>query len=98
MANEVLSKFALYLKTKQPACRTVSINWGAWDGGSMVDESIRNITRGTKLSLIPLQDGTTYFIEQFYEHDNPAQIVINSTDSLIRPKIESLIDVQAVPK
>jgi len=94
IANEVLSKFALYLRSKQPSCKAVSINWGAWDGGSMVDESIRNITKDTELSLIPIDVGTTYFTEQFYEHDNPAQIVINCTDRLIRPKIDNLVDLR----
>ena len=93
IANEVLNKFAFYFNNKQPSCKTVAINWGAWDGGSMVDESIRNIVKDTELKLIPPEIGANYFVEQFYRHENPAQILVNCTDRLIRPKINNLADL-----
>lgn len=96
IANEVMNKFAFYLKKKQASCQATSINWGAWDGGSMVNESIRNIVKDSQLSLIPIEVGTMYFIEQFYEQNNPAQIIINSTNRFIRPNINNLTDIYEV--
>ena len=93
MANEVMNKFAFRIKKQQPSCRTVAINWGAWDGGSMVDVSIRKMVKDTELRLIPPEIGTNYFVEQFYQHDNPPQILINCTNRLIRPKISNLADL-----
>jgi len=87
MANEVMNKFAFYFNRHQPSCQTVSINWGPWDGGSMVNESIRNAIKGTELSLIPTEIGAEYFIQQFFAQNNPSQIVINCSDRLIRPKV-----------
>ena len=93
MANEVLNKFAFFFNKKQSSCNTVAINWGAWDGGSMVDESIRNIVKDTELNLIPPEVGMSYFVEQFYHRETPVQLVINCADYLIRPKIENLADL-----
>ncbi|MCL2287345.1 MAG: SDR family NAD(P)-dependent oxidoreductase [Firmicutes bacterium] len=90
MANEVMNKFAYWLKRKQPFCKTVSINWGLWDGGSMVSDSIRSAIKDTELRLIPLEVGSEYFVEQFlYEKDSTScQIIINCSNQLIRPKID----------
>ena len=93
MANEVLNKFAFFFNKNHSTCKTVAMNWGAWDGGSMVDESIRNIVKDTELSLIPPEVGVTYFMEQFYHHDNPSQLVINCADHLIRPKVNHLTNL-----
>ena len=93
MANEVLNKFAFFFNKRHPSCNTVSINWGAWDGGSMVDESIRNLVKDTKLNLIPPEVGKSYFVEQFYHGEPSAQLVINCADHLIRPKIENLVNL-----
>jgi len=87
MANEVMNKFAFYFNRHHPTCQTVSINWGPWDGGSMVNESIRNAIKDTELTLIPTDVGTAYFVQQFFEQDHPAQIIINCSERLIRPEV-----------
>jgi NAD(P)-dependent dehydrogenase (short-subunit alcohol dehydrogenase family) len=84
MANEVMSKFAFCFKKRYPACQTVSINWGLWDGGSMTNDAIRKAIVGTELNLIPMETGINYFAEQFlsYPDTYPCQIVINYSDRL----------------
>jgi NAD(P)-dependent dehydrogenase (short-subunit alcohol dehydrogenase family) len=80
MANEVMSKFAYAFKRGHPGCKAVSINWGMWDGGNMVSDSIRNAARGPAARLIPVETGTEYFIEQFVFAQKPGscQILISS--------------------
>jgi NAD(P)-dependent dehydrogenase (short-subunit alcohol dehydrogenase family) len=80
MANEVLNKFTFTFKKEHPNCKAVSLNWGMWDGGSMVSESIRNSVKNSKTRLIPLEIGTNYFIEQFAYAQKPGvcQILISS--------------------
>jgi NAD(P)-dependent dehydrogenase (short-subunit alcohol dehydrogenase family)/acyl carrier protein len=42
MANEVLNKIAVDFSLNHPDCRTLSINWGPWDGG-MVTPSLKKM-------------------------------------------------------
>ena len=89
MANEVMNKFAFAFKRRRPDCKTISINWGLWDGGSMVSDSIRNAVKGSDIHLIPVETGTGYFADQFAYKQEPGvcQIIINPCDRLIRPDL-----------
>jgi hypothetical protein len=87
MANEVMNKFAFRFHRTYPVCKTMSVNWGLWDGGSMASDTIRKAIKGTEVRLIPLEIGTRYFIEQFLsaQESGVCQIVVNWSDRMFRP-------------
>lgn len=67
-ANEILNKVAHHeADHRGAACRVLSINWGAWNGG-MVDDSLRGHFERQGISLIPLEPGAELF----------ANLVLNS--------------------
>lgn len=77
LANEVLNKMAYWLKHKFPNCKTVSVNWGPWDGG-MIDQSLKEALASRDISVIPFERGEEIFVEQFtYEKGREeSQVVI----------------------
>jgi|GEM_PF-2741737 3-oxoacyl-(acyl-carrier-protein) synthase/NAD(P)-dependent dehydrogenase (short-subunit alcohol dehydrogenase family) len=77
IANEVLNKMSYLLKRSYPSCKTVSINWGPWDGG-MIDKSLKEALAARDISVIPIERGIDLFMEQFvYEQKKEqAQIVV----------------------
>jgi NADP-dependent 3-hydroxy acid dehydrogenase YdfG len=62
--NEYLDKCAYYLNKKYPDCKTLAINWGAWDGG-MMDATYRKALKERGHILIPLEVGANYFVNEF---------------------------------
>lgn len=77
LANEVLNKMAYFLKNKFPNCKTISVNWGPWDGG-MIDQSLKKALASRDISVIPFERGEEIFVEQFtYEKGREeSQVVI----------------------
>jgi acyl transferase domain-containing protein/NAD(P)-dependent dehydrogenase (short-subunit alcohol dehydrogenase family) len=63
IANEVLNKLAHQQARRLPHCRVVSVNWGPWDGG-MVNPALKKIFAQEGLSLIPLEAGANYLVEE----------------------------------
>ena len=88
MANEVMNKFAHRFRKEQPGCKTIAVNWGLWDGGSMASDVIRKAAELTDVRLIPLDVGTKYFAEMFVKDPevHPSQIVINYTGVYQKPE------------
>ncbi len=80
-ANEYLNIFSKWFNHHYPNCNTISINWGAWDGG-MVDPALRKIMRMNGVKLIPLHVGAQYFIDTLEKEQymDRAQIVVNFSD------------------
>ncbi|MCD4654073.1 SDR family NAD(P)-dependent oxidoreductase, partial [bacterium] len=57
MANEVLNKFAQKFSKLYPECRTLSFNWGPWDGG-MVTPDLKKLFQAEGIEVIDPQSGT----------------------------------------
>lgn len=77
IGNEVLNKMSYKLKKLYPSCKVVSINWGPWDGG-MIDSSLKRSLADRDISVIPIDEGIEFFMEQFrYEQEeNVSQVVV----------------------
>jgi NAD(P)-dependent dehydrogenase (short-subunit alcohol dehydrogenase family) len=70
MANEALNKIAQKWSRFYPACRTVSFNWGPWEGG-MVTDSLKKLFRAEGVGLIPLAAGAELFIREIAATGQP---------------------------
>ncbi|MBN1296157.1 KR domain-containing protein, partial [bacterium] len=83
MANEVLNKFAHKFSALYPACRTLAINWGPWDGG-MVTPELKNVFLAEGIPLIDPASGALYLSRELrMEYGRtvikPVEIVIIGT-------------------
>jgi acyl transferase domain-containing protein/NAD(P)-dependent dehydrogenase (short-subunit alcohol dehydrogenase family) len=75
VANEVLNKLAQAESRRRPACRTVCINWGPWDGG-MVTPALKKVFSGEGIGLIPLQAGGELLVREIAAAGAPAEVVV----------------------
>jgi len=85
--NEFLDKFGHYFRKKYPNCKSLAINWGAWDGG-MMDYIYRKTLTEKGYVLIPLEVGANYFANEFLNGLPSGQILISNNDKpvdLTRP-------------
>lgn len=85
--NEFLAKFAHHFRKKNPNCKALTINWGAWDGG-MMDYIYRKTLTEKGYVLIPLEVGANYFANEFLNGLPFGQILISNNDKpvdLTRP-------------
>ena len=74
VANEVLNKLAQAEARRRPGCRTVSINWGPWDGG-MVTPSLKKVFAGEGIGLIGLAEGGEFLVRELAAADAPVEVV-----------------------
>jgi acyl transferase domain-containing protein len=74
VANEVLNKLAQAESRLRPGCRTVSINWGPWDGG-MVTPSLKKVFAGEGIGLIGLVQGGDFLVREIAAASAPVEIV-----------------------
>jgi len=77
--NEFLDKFAHRFRKKYPDCKTLTINWGAWEGG-MMDYIYRKTLTEKGYVLIPLEVGANYFANEFLNGLPYGQILISNND------------------
>ena len=77
--NEFLDKFGHYFRKKYPGCKSVTINWGAWDGG-MMDYIYRKTLTEKGYVLIPLEVGANYFANEFLNGLPYGQVLISNAD------------------
>ena len=85
--NEFLDKFSHYFRKKYPNCKSLAINWGAWDGG-MMDYIYRKTLTEKGYVLIPLEVGANYFANEILNGLPSGQILISNNDKpvdLTRP-------------
>jgi len=85
--NEFLDKFGHYFRRRYPGCKSVTINWGAWDGG-MMDYIYRKTLTEKGYVLIPLEVGANYFANEFLNGLPYGQVLISNADKpvdLTRP-------------
>ncbi|HEX5774202.1 MAG TPA: SDR family NAD(P)-dependent oxidoreductase, partial [Geomobilimonas sp.] len=74
VANEVLNKLAQVEMRRRPACRTVSINWGPWDGG-MVTPSLKKVFASEGIGLIGLAEGGDFLVREIAATGGPVEVV-----------------------
>ena len=74
VANEVLNKLAQAESRKRPSCRTVSINWGPWDGG-MVTAALKKVFSGEGIGLISLAAGGELLVREIASTDAPIEVI-----------------------
>ena len=74
VANEVLNKLAQAESRRRTACRTVSINWGPWDGG-MVIPSLKKVFAGEGIGLIGLKEGGALLVREIAAIGDPVEII-----------------------
>ncbi len=74
VANEVLNKLAQDEARRRPGCRTVSINWGPWDGG-MVTPALKKVFAGEGIGLIGMAEGGDFLVREIAATDSPVEIV-----------------------
>jgi NAD(P)-dependent dehydrogenase (short-subunit alcohol dehydrogenase family) len=78
LANEILNKYAHFVKKSRPDCHVVSINWGGWDSG-MVTPELKKAFAQRNIEMIPIDVGTQMLIDEC-STDMPdvVQVVIGS--------------------
>ncbi len=74
VANEVLNKMAQSESRRRPACRSVSINWGPWDGG-MVTPALKKVFAGEGIGLIGLIKGGELLVREIAATGDPVEII-----------------------
>ncbi|BDV42216.1 hypothetical protein GURASL_11390 [Geotalea uraniireducens] len=74
VANEVLNKLAQAEARRRAGCRTVSINWGPWDGG-MVTPALKKVFANEGIGLIDLTAGGEFLIHEIAAAGAPVEIV-----------------------
>jgi len=75
VANEVLNKLAQDEARRRPGCRTVSLNWGPWDGG-MVTPALKKVFAGEGVGLIGLEEGGNFLAREIAAVDGPVEVVV----------------------
>ena len=74
-ANEVLNKRAQQFKSEHPQCKTLSINWGPWDGG-MVTAELKQLFKSEGVEVIDCAAGSQYLCDELSHHDDACEIVL----------------------
>lgn len=78
MANEVLNKVAQQESIRRKDCKTVSINWGPWDGGMVSSALKRQFTRN-RIGLIPIDTGAGCMLcEMMGDKGYAAEVVVGA--------------------
>jgi len=88
VANEVLNKLAQAESRRRFGCRSVSINWGPWDGG-MVTPALKKVFAGEGIGLIGLAEGGELLIREIAATDAPVEVVAmaaTTQEALVLPK------------
>ncbi len=81
MANEVLNKIAQTISTGKTTCKTISINWGPWDGG-MVTDALKREFEKRGIDLIPIDQGASQMVMEMANPDQTSvEVVIGGTIS-----------------
>ncbi len=86
-ANEVLNKIGHYESQRRAgACRVLSINWGAWNGG-MVDESLKGHFEKQGVSLIPIGAGAEIFADLMLQPQTPPVEVVVTAEKKVDERL-----------
>jgi len=76
MANEAMNKIARQIALERPECRTVSLNWGPWDGG-MVSGGLKREFGKNGIPLIGISAGAEAMVREMLKTPgDPVEVVI----------------------
>jgi len=95
VANEVLNKLAQAESRRRPDCRTVSINWGPWDGG-MVTPALKKVFADEGIGLIGLNEGGELLLREIAAADNPVEIIALASTSSASLAVTSPVPIRAL--
>lgn len=90
LSNEILNKFAHYLKQSHPSCFVLAVDWGPWDGG-MVTPQLKRILTKKKVQVISLEEGTETLIELFHKPNSSPQWVVGNSMPFPSPKVKDYL-------
>jgi len=86
LSNEILNKLALYIAACYKQCKTVSYNWGPWDGG-MVSPELKKMFEERNIFAIPLEYGAELFVSELSSvHKGNTQVIVGSP--LLSPPVQ----------
>ncbi|WP_035496826.1 type I polyketide synthase [Citrifermentans bremense] len=74
VANEILNKVAQAEARRRGGCRSVSINWGPWDGG-MVTPALKKVFSAEGIGVIDLTEGGDFLAREISAAGAPVEIV-----------------------
>jgi acyl transferase domain-containing protein/NAD(P)-dependent dehydrogenase (short-subunit alcohol dehydrogenase family) len=78
LSNEILNKLALYIAKRYPQCKTVSYNWGPWDGG-MVSPELKKMFEEKNVFTIPSDYGAQLFVSELSSvYSGNTQVIVGS--------------------
>ena len=63
-ANELLNRFAWYLKHRSPSTRVISMNWGPWAGAGMATAAIRTNLQKRGITAMSTVEGCSAFANE----------------------------------
>ena len=89
IANETLNKIAQRYATRNPECRTISINWGPWQGG-MVTPALKTLFAGEGIEAIDLQVGARYLMQEINNPKNTTEITVLASRQTLEEKIPAV--------
>ncbi|CAA9202054.1 type I polyketide synthase [Flavobacterium collinsii] len=69
-ANEVLNRFAWYLRNKWPELQVMSINWGPWSEVGMASSQAINLLNMQGIKQISAKKGTDFFINEINNYQS----------------------------
>jgi acyl transferase domain-containing protein/NAD(P)H-dependent flavin oxidoreductase YrpB (nitropropane dioxygenase family)/NAD(P)-dependent dehydrogenase (short-subunit alcohol dehydrogenase family) len=69
-ANEVLNRFAWYLRNKWPELQVMSINWGPWSEVGMASSQAINLLNIQGIKQISAKKGTDFFINEINNYQS----------------------------
>jgi acyl transferase domain-containing protein/NAD(P)-dependent dehydrogenase (short-subunit alcohol dehydrogenase family) len=100
VANEVLNKLAQDEAHQRPECRTVSINWGPWDGG-MVTPALKKLFASEGIGLIGMAEGGDFLVREIAAADAPVEIIALAETAAaiaapLQPKAKQLTEALAL--
>ncbi len=79
MANEVLNKLAQHEhRVRGDNCVVKAINWGPWESG-MITPELKSFFAKRSISLLPIDQGTKFFIEELHSNHPATEVIIGAT-------------------
>ncbi|MDR0285222.1 MAG: SDR family NAD(P)-dependent oxidoreductase [Propionibacteriaceae bacterium] len=85
-ANSVFDQVAMVQATR-PGARVTSIAWGPWQGAGLVSPTLEAEMRRRGLELLPLDEGSRFFVNELVVGDDPAVMALAGQEA----KIQSFI-------
>lgn len=80
--NSVFDLTSLAFAGRKAETRVLSFNWGPWKGAGMVSASLENEFKKRGVSMIPLQEGGSCFVNELKYGKEPAVMIMGGGKSI----------------